>query len=373
MLLPKLFKKSITGAVLTWEIEVQDNKHRTHSGQVGGVITVTEWTECKCKNNGKANATTSNEQAVKDATSKWTKKINREQFVENIECIDTAKFIEPMLAQPYKKHCATLNFNDSVWVQCKLNGARCIATKDGLYSRKGSVWQSVPHISEALANFFTKHPNVVFDGELFNEDLRQDLGSIISLISKKNITDTILEKSKSHIQYYIYDIVDTTTNYQQRLLKLEKYIGEINSTYIKPLSTLKVQNTEDIDKALENWENQGHEGAIIRTNGVYENKRSKHLLKYKTFIDDEFEIVDVLEGEGNLSGKVGKFVLKDERGVTFKSSPIGSHEYWEQMWLDRSNLIGRIATVKFVELTPIKNGIGGVPSFGKVVAIRDYE
>ena len=54
MKLNTLYKRSTTGATLTWEIEVVDNKHRTHSGQVDGVITVTEWTVCNGKNEGKA-------------------------------------------------------------------------------------------------------------------------------------------------------------------------------------------------------------------------------------------------------------------------------------------------------------------------------
>ena len=101
--------------------------------------------------------------------------------------------------------------------------------------------------------------------------------------------------------------------------------------------------------------------------------RSKHLLKYKSFTDDEFEIVDVIEGEGNLAGKIGAFVLKDSRGVLFNSAPTGSHAYWARMWQDRAILVGRKATVKYKELTPVKDGKGGVPSFGKVIAIRDYE
>jgi len=373
MKLNKLFKRSTTGAVLSWEIEVEGNKHRTLSGQIDGVITITEWTVCLGKNEGKANSTTNEEQALKDATSKWKKKLDREQFVERLDQLDTIKYVQPMLAQNYKDRVNELNFNDGVWVQCKLNGARCIATRDGLFSRKGSVWQSVPHIAEALKDFFIEHPNIIFDGELFNEDLRQDLGSIISLISKKNITPEILEKSKTLVKYYIYDIVDTSVKYSIRSNKVIDLVNSINKECIKALELCRVYDTHSIENALASWENLGHEGAIIRTNGVYECKRSKHLLKYKTFIDDEFEIVGVIEGEGNLTGKVGKFELKDKRGETFKCSPIGSHEYWQELWENKFTLIGKIATVKFKELTPVKNGKGGVPSIGKVIAIRNYE
>jgi len=373
MSLPRLYKRSNTGAILFWEIEVLAHKHRTHSGQINGVTTTTEWTTCKSKNESKANATTADEQAFKDAQSKWKKKLDREQFVDSLDKLDELKYVQPMLAQKFEDRVNELNFNNGVWVQCKLNGARCIASKNGLFSRKGSEWQSVPHISEALKNFFELHPNIIFDGELFNDNLRQDLGSIISLISKKKITQDIIDKSKQVVQYHIYDIVDTSKKYSERMTDIASFISEIQSPCIKGVESWAVTSVEDINKRLFDYEQQGHEGAIVRTNGLYENKRSKNLLKYKTFIDDEFKIVDVIEGEGNLTNKVGAFELEDNRGVRFRSSPIGSHEYWEAMWRDKDLLIGRHATVKFKELTPITDKGGGVPSFGKVIAIRNYE
>lgn len=376
--LPTLYKYSTTGALQQWSIEVVDNAYRTHSGQVGGKITTTAWTVCEGKNIGKANSTNAQQQAWADATSKWNKKVDREQFVESIEDVNVVKFVQPMLAQKYEDRKHQLNFQQGVWVQCKLNGARCVASKHGLFSRKGSKWESVPHIEQALASFFERHPDVVLDGELFNNDLRQDLGGIISLISKKNINQDIIEKSKNSIQFHVYDIVDPSKDFAERLDLLNTYINhEICSDVIKDVMSIPVDGLQHIDQFLQKFEAEGHEGVIVRTNGKYECKRSKHLLKYKSFVDDEFDIVDIIEGVGNLTNKVGAFILMDSRGMTFNSAPTGSHQYWEQMWSDRHQLKGKKATVKYKELTPVKivNGkpSGGVPSFGKVVAIRDYE
>lgn len=372
-MLPKLFKYAVTGALQEWWIEVEGDRYRTHSGQVGGKTTTTAWTTCAGKNTGRANATTATEQAYRDAKSKWQKKQDREQFATDVESCKTVKFINPMLAQRYEDRRDELNFDEGVWIQCKLNGARCVATKDGLFSRKGSRWESVPHIEQALVKFFEQHPDVVLDGELFNEDLREDLGSIISMISRKKITAADLEKSKQHVKYYVYDVVDTSTRLSDRLENVSRYLHEINSCCVKGIETYPVASHLEIDGWLRRFEQQGHEGVMIRTNGKYECKRSKHLLKHKSFTDDEFDIVGVIEGEGNLAGKIGAFVLRDARGVQFNSAPTGSHAYWEQMWKDRDVLVGRKATVKYKELTPVKNGGGGVPSFGKVIAIRDYE
>lgn len=378
MKLPTLYKRSATGAVLEWIIEVEHNKHRTHFGQQGGAVTVTEWTTCNPKNTGRANETTAEEQAHKDALSKWAKKRDREQFVESLSELDVVKFVQPMLAQKYLDRCDTPQFEAAltrgdVSISLKLNGARCVASKHGLFSRKGSEWKSCPHVLEALKPLFDAHPDLVLDGELFNEDLRQDLGSIISLISKKKPTDQEIEQSRQLVKYHVYDIVDTSSKYHDRYDRLKEFVNKLDHPAVKFVDALVIYEKQQIEYHLKQYEAQGHEGLMVRINDVYENKRSKNLLKHKSFTDDEFRIVGVIEGEGNLTGKIGAFVLEDSRGAQFNSAPTGSHQYWEQMWKDRAMLVGKTATVKYKELTPVTERGGGVPSFGKVIAIRDYE
>jgi len=283
-----------------------------------------------------------------------------------------------MLAQKYSDRKDTPQFQAAlkrgdVTVSLKLNGARCVATKNGLFSRKGSAWKSCPHVSEALAPLFERYPDLVLDGELFNEDLRQDLGSIISLISKKKPTDDEIAQSRQLVKYHVYDIVDVDHDYADRYKKLNEIVEDLNNPVVQFVACVTVSSDAQIEELLKAYESQGHEGLMVRVNDVYENKRSKSLLKHKSFTDDEFLIVDVIEGQGNLAGKIGAFVLQDSRGVCFNSAPTGSHQYWEQMWNDRGHLVGKTANVKYKELTPTTERGGGVPSFGKVIAIRDYE
>jgi DNA ligase-1 len=107
----------------------------------------------------------------------------------------------------------------------------------------------------------------------------------------------------------------------------------------------------------------GYEGQMVRVlDSEYENKRSKSLLKHKTFCDAEFEIKGVIEGKGKLTNKVGKLVFDG-----FDSAVNGDHEYLEKLFKD-GNLIGKRATVKYFELTS-----DGVPRFPKVICIRDFE
>ena len=74
MKLPMLFARTNTGAIQTWTIEVDGNKFRTHYGQIDGAIQTTEWTLCDGKNTGKKNATSNEDQAVKEAKATWKKK-----------------------------------------------------------------------------------------------------------------------------------------------------------------------------------------------------------------------------------------------------------------------------------------------------------
>ena len=91
MKLDTIYKLTKTGATQEWTIEIEDNKYRTHSGQVGGVITTNEWTVVFGKNIGRANATTDSEQALAEAVAKQTKKLESGYF-EDINNIDIKQY-----------------------------------------------------------------------------------------------------------------------------------------------------------------------------------------------------------------------------------------------------------------------------------------
>ena len=74
MNLPTLYSRTSTGAIQIWTIIVEYDAYRTVHGQLNGRLQTTEWTICKPKNEGKVNATTADEQALKDAKTLWKKK-----------------------------------------------------------------------------------------------------------------------------------------------------------------------------------------------------------------------------------------------------------------------------------------------------------
>ena len=139
MKLDKLYKQTTTGATQTWEIEVEGNKFRTISGQLEGKKITNKWTICKGKNVGRANETTAEEQALKEAEAKHQKK-RESGYTLDLNKVGKKKFYEPMLAQDFKNKnrqsevMADLQLVDkgtvgSVFSQPKLAGIRCIAMR----------------------------------------------------------------------------------------------------------------------------------------------------------------------------------------------------------------------------------------------------
>jgi len=370
MKLPTIYKKTKTGKVQEWTIEVKGNQYRTISGQTDGEKITNEWTDCDIKNAGRANATTPEEQAIKEAEAKRKKKLESGYF-ESIKDINKVQYFEPMLAQKYEDH----EINYPVYSQPKLDGIRCIVTKDGMFSRNGKKIISAPHIRQNLDLFFKDYPNAILDGELYCDKFANDFNKICSLVKRTKPTDEELEESADSIQYWVYDapiigLLNQSDLFYERYELVSNALTKRKYNSIVVVTTLKVGKEEELTKAYELYMESGYEGQMVRLNKDYENKRSKYLLKRKEFMDEEFNIVDVVEGEGNRKGTAGYMTFKNKAGRAFKSNIKGDFEYLAKLLKDKNKIIGKKATIKFFNYTP-----DDVPRFPYVIAIdRDgYE
>ncbi len=110
-----------------------------------------------------------------------------------------------------------IDFSEKVFIQPKLDGVRCIFTKDGAYSRTGKEFHNLQHIKIDLEKFFDQQPNAVLDGELYNHDLRDDFEQIISLVRKQKPTDEDRLNAHRLIQYHVYDMIAEGPSYEDRL------------------------------------------------------------------------------------------------------------------------------------------------------------
>lgn len=366
MKLPTLYSRTATGAIQQWQIIVQDNAYMTVAGQIDGKKVESEWTYCGGKNIGRANETTPAEQAQAEAKAKWQKKIDK-GYRQNISDIDTQSFVKPMLAKVWDDYTDKIEY--PVYSQPKLDGIRCIASKDGLFSRNGKEFVSVPHIYQTLKEkFFNIRLPVVFDGELYADKYANDFNKICSIAKKTKPTKEDLLFAANNIEYHIYDIIPSkNTKFSDRI----SFLWTLDHMFVGPLKlvkTCKLYSKGEVDRWYENYIEDGYEGQMIRLDLPYENKRSKSLLKRKEFQDAEFEIISVNEGIGNRSGVAGNMTLRDSTGKIFNSNIKGDFGLLAQYLVDKNKLAGKMATVKYFNLTP-----DGVPRFPFVIAVRDYE
>jgi DNA ligase-1 len=364
MKLETIYKKTKTGATQEWTIEVSDNKYRTHSGQVGGQITTNAWTVVYGKNTGKANGTTDIEQALKEAIAKRTKKLESGYF-ESITNIDEQQYFEPMLAAKWEDYKDKIQY--PIYSQPKLDGIRCIATKNGMFSRNGKPILSAPHIFESLQPLFAENPDLILDGELYADKFANDFNKIVSLVKKTKPTDADLVESKKNIEYHIYDLPSVDDVFRIRYSKLCAL--RLPKCCMRVI-THTVRNEDELMSKYGEYVGAGYEGQMLRLDGKYENKRSKNLLKHKSFVDEEYTILDICEGEGNRTGTAGYMVFETAEGKPFKSNVKGTWDETAEMLRNKKQLIGKQATIKYFNLTP-----DGIPRFPFVINIdrNSYE
>jgi DNA ligase-1 len=304
-----------------------------------------------------------------EAVAKRTKKLESGYF-ENIKHINKTQYFEPMLAAKWEDCKDKVTY--PIASQAKLDGIRCIVTKNGMFSRNGKPIISAPHIRESLEGLFKKHPDLIFDGELYADKFANDFNKIVSLVKKTKPTDADLKESEKQIEYHIYDLPSSNNNFIKRMYDL----GILFSTYLnlhpycRIVETYSCNNEDEVMELYGGYVEKGYEGQMLRTNGKYENKRSKNLLKHKSFVDDEYTILDIVEGEGNRTGTAGYMVFETIDGKPFKSNVKGTWDETAEMLKSKKKLIGKQATIKYFNLTP-----DGIPRFPYVINIdrNEYE
>lgn len=362
-LYPILYSLTSKGQTQTWQIETEGARFRTHEGILKGTITTSSWTECKGKNVGRSNETSPAEQADLEAAAKHKKKLES-GYHEDVAQIAVSKYWEPMLAHKWQDYGDEVVF--PVYSQPKLDGLRCVVTKDGMFSRNGKPIASAPHIWETLKHLFVANPSLVTDGELYNHQLKHDFNRIISLAKKTKPNEEDLAESAKHLEYWVYDCSPKGGGvFGDRLIVLEEIVESLSSKVVHMVETSKVTDQDGLDELYSEYLAQGFEGQMVRLDLPYENKRSKSLLKRKTFLDSEYELVDLEEGRGNLTGIAARAILKTKEGIQFEAGMIGSHEYCAELLRRKAEVIGQMATVVYQNLTP-----DGKPRFGKLKAIR---
>lgn len=345
----KLYKLDSNKNVRVWFMEYDDEKYRTHSGVQDGKIVVSGWKYPEEKNVGRANATSVAEQVLAEVTSIYEHQEYQGRYHANINDISKgAKFLEPMLAQKFdpKK-----NTDFPYWSQPKLDGIRCLTSEDGMQSRNGKPLLSAPHIREELSSFFEVFPDVILDGELYNHELKNDFEKIISLARKTKPTVEDLDESACMVEFHVYDVIHPELhNYESRMNFIQEQLQEYKMIKIVP--TVKVNNLEESQEKLSEYLESGYEGQMLRiNNSSYEHRRSKSLLKDKQFVDEEFKILDIIEGVGNWAGYAKRILIELENGETQHAGMRGNFEFAKKLLEDREQYVNTDVTIRYQDRT----------------------
>ena len=278
---------------------------------------------------------------------------------------DSNGFLKPMLAKDSNK-CQTSVLNKRLLCSTKLNGVRCLMQfSEGeihAISRGGKEY-NVPTtlIREALEDFFKEYPSVILDGELYNHGHHlQELSGIARLKE--------WEDRCNILEYWIYDIADSTKTFEERLEFLMLLKDKLKGiSKIKVIDHIETNSFREIQNLHNKWVNEGYEGLVARKpNSTYQfGKRGSDMIKVKEYMEQEFEIIDYKDG---LRDEDFCFILQTEDGKPFAAKPIGNRELKDRYLRDIDEIIGKQGTVKFFEWS--REGVPQQPIFQ---VVRDYE
>ena len=223
-----------------------------------------------------------------------------------------------------------------------------------------------------LIKFFKNHPDIILDGELYKH------GKSLQQISGA----ARLEKDTAGmdwLEYYIYDIMDNTKTFEERLEILHDISNELSLGFeperewkdgelrFQMVPQENVTGWTNIQKLHDKYVSEGFEGIVIRDPSKVYNfgGRTNAMIKVKMYKDAEFKIVGYEDG---LRPEDMVFVCETDTGIKFEAKPMGPRELkWE--YLDRMDeIIGKMATVKFFYLSD-----EGCPLQPVLKCIRDYE
>lgn len=284
--------------------------------------------------------------------------------------------IKPFLAKP-ADDVSNKAFNKQYYGSRKINGVRAlIYYKDGVIktASRGAMTYDVA-IKDIikhpkLIELFKENPDLILDGEIYKHGWTLNK---ISGLARKEEPD----EEQKHLEYYLYDVADTTKVFKDRLTILNEIKDKLNLDFdperewnendlkIQFVPQDLMQGWDQIKKYHDKFVSEGWEGLVIRfVNGSYKpGKRSSDMIKVKIYKDSEYPILGLAEG---LRPEDLCFVMKTPGGYEFKAKPMGDRA--QKQWYRNhiNELIGKMGTVKYFEMSGAGTDIPQQPVFESV-------
>jgi len=248
-----------------------------------------------------------------------------------------------------------------VWMQPKYDGVRGMnLTEKGLTGRSLK-----PHGNKYVTNYFSGALFRGFDGEFAGaQETASDLCRVTSSLIGTH-------EGNPWLLWHLFDYITPETRnipYHQRYAALESTVHAIKGEYPdqgQHLHVVPVIIVDDIDELIaqhQEWVSLGYEGSILRDpDGLYKEGRSTAieggLLRIKDFVEEEFLITGIEEGQQN-----NNVATIDARGRTERST------HAENMV--PNGMVGALLGIDVKTQKPIKVSAGTIPHSLRVLYFK---
>lgn len=255
----------------------------------------------------------------------------------------------------------------------KIDGCRIIAIKENgqvhFYTRAGQLYENLVDLEYEMLNFMPD--NICLDGEI----TLLDKGNLTSKDQYKETTKIVRKDGEKHgVKMLVFDCMSAEqfrtqccpTPYLERRHQLNsifdynkemKAKANINTSYFVELPILYIgHDINNIHSLLTYNVEHGEEGIMINIlNAPYQFKRTNDLLKCKLFNSCDLQVIELEEGTGKNSGKLGAFICEYKGNKVRVGSGL-SDTIRDQVWADKDNYLGRIIEVSYFEETHNQQG-----------------
>jgi DNA ligase-1 len=253
----------------------------------------------------------------------------------------------------------------------KLDGVRVITVINYTnrtvtqFSRNGKLLENFSHITNAiLDNIDLIRRSMVLDGEMVSgsfqelmkqvhrkedvqaQDARLMLFDILPLSEFQSGKSSLGQRRRSNLlnsMKKIFDQIGHIDIIPWQEVNLDEYVGQL---------VFKQFNEDAINK--------GYEGIMIKDpDALYECKRTVAWLKQKPFIEVSLEVVDVEEGTGRNTGRLGALVcagVDDGRSIRVNIGSGFSDADRDEFWSGRDSLAGQVVEVRADAVTQNQDG-----------------
>ena len=280
------------------------------------------------------------------------------------------------LAESYSKQKPGSLREKEVCITEKLDGFRIVYNplQEKFFTRKGQEYEGLEHLIPELNDLcvaisednLVHGEDVVIDGELVHEPVEglnsQELYALTSSAARKKGR----HRDKLKLQFHVFDFVPlnefmsglTTLRYKARRSIMDvAFVALSDLKHVKPVTVFYMGKFDEeiLLTHLKQVEALGGEGLMINLmEGTYECKRTKKLLKVKTFKDADVLVTGIVEGTGKNLGKLGAVEVKFLHNGKEMTCEVGSGftdderlVYWEHP----ETIIGKVIEVKYFEVT----------------------